>query len=124
MSYIDLITRINNSQNTGDSFLKMPYSKMDKKIAELLEKEGYIDSVEVKGKRPNKVLKIRLKPEKSIKGFEFLSKPSRRRYKGYRDLWPVKGGYGTLVVSTPEGIKSGKDARENKVGGQILFEIW
>ena len=59
-----------------------------------------------------------------IGSVKLVSKPSRRIYAGYRELRPVKSGLGLLVVSTPRGIMSGKEARKMKLGGEVLFEIW
>lgn len=122
--YIDLLIRIKNAQAAGRDYLKIPYSKMDKEIANILEKQGFLKKVEMKGRLPKKILKIYLNPKRPIKGLKFLSRPSIGRYSGYRDLKPVKGGYGLLVLSTPKGIMSGSQARKEKVGGKLLFEIW
>jgi small subunit ribosomal protein S8 len=122
--YTDFIIRIKNAQNAGKSFLKVPYTKMDSLIAEVLERKGFFKKVEVKGRKTEKIIKIVLNPNHPIEGVKFLSKPSCRIYKGYSDLKPVKNGKGLLVVSTPQGIKSGSEAVKNKIGGQILFKIW
>lgn len=122
--YTDTITRIKNAQMKGDDQLKVPYSKMDKSILDVMEKEGFLKNVEVKGKRPKKIIQVRLNEDKPIRGFSFLSKPSLRKYIGYRDMMSVKGGYGILVVSTSKGIMSGSKAKKEKVGGQLLFKMW
>ncbi|HMB17304.1 MAG TPA: 30S ribosomal protein S8 [Candidatus Paceibacterota bacterium] len=122
--YTDFITRIKNAQDAGKSFLKAPYTKMDRFVAEVLERKGFFKKVEVKGRKPKKVIKIVLNSSHPIRGFKFLSKPSRRIYKGCDELKPVKGGHGLLVVSTSQGIMSGSEARKKKIGGQILFKIW
>jgi small subunit ribosomal protein S8 len=56
--------------------------------------------------------------------FKRLSKQSRRVYSSFRDIKPVKNGYGKLILSTPEGVKTGEEAKKAKVGGELLFEIW
>ncbi|PIR89345.1 MAG: 30S ribosomal protein S8 [Candidatus Harrisonbacteria bacterium CG10_big_fil_rev_8_21_14_0_10_40_38] len=126
--YTDLLTKIKNAQGARKETMKVPYSNMDLKIAELLQKYGYIESVAKKGRLPKRVLEIKLKYEGKkgvITGIKFLSKPSRRIYSGYEDLRPTKlGGHSTSVISTPKGIMSFRQARREKVGGELLFEIW
>ncbi len=125
--YIDLLTKIKNAQKAKLSNVKMPFSKMDLEVAEILAKHKFIDSVEKKGRMPKRVLDIKLRYADSadtINGIEFLSKPSRRLYAGYRDLKKTLSGFGLLVVSTPKGILSGDDAKKAKVGGALLFKIW
>ena len=125
--YTDLLTRIKNAQQARLEYVKSPYSEMDFKIAELLARENYIESAAKKGRLPKRIIEIKLKYDAGkgvISGVKFLSKSSRRLYAGYQEFRPVKQGYGTLVVSTPKGIMTGKEARKSKVGGEILFEIW
>lgn len=122
--YIDLLTRIKNAQAVGKEFVFMPYSKMDYEVAKLLEERGFLKKVERKGRSPKRALKIFLESPHRIRGVKILSKPSVRRSKRYRELRPSKGGYGTVVLSTPKGIISGERARKERVGGQLLFEIW
>ena len=122
--YTDLLTRIKNIQAVGKSYLRVPYSRMDKSVADILEKVGFLKKVETKGRAPKKILKLYLNSKKPIRGVKFLSKPSLKRYGGYKEFRAVKGGFGTLVVSTPKGVLTGTKAKKEKVGGQILFEIW
>lgn len=127
MSYIDLITRIKNAQMARKEGLKVPFSINDMAVAELLEKKGFVKGVEKKGRMPKRVIYIKLKykdGENSINGIKLFSKPSRRLYSGYRDLKKTKHGYGTGVISTPKGIMTTDEARQQKVGGELLFEIW
>ncbi|MFA5084379.1 MAG: 30S ribosomal protein S8, partial [Candidatus Paceibacterota bacterium] len=71
-----------------------------------------------------KTIEINLKEGKAIRGIKFISRPSRRMYAGYKGIRSVKSGHGTGVVSTSKGIMSDHDARKNKLGGQLLFQIW
>jgi small subunit ribosomal protein S8 len=92
-------------------------------IAKILNKEGYIGDFETKGHE----LVIGLRYEcgrPAIGGMKRISKPSRRLYVGVRDVKPVKRGHGLLVLSTPAGILTGKDAQAQRVGGEALFEVW
>lgn len=122
--YIDLLIKIKNAQEAGKDSLKSSFSKMDLAIAELLAKQGYLKNAESKEKTNKRTIEISLKEGKAIKGIKLVSRPSRRLYAGYKDIRSVKSGYGMSVVSTSKGIMSGKEARKQKLGGQLLFQIW
>ncbi len=125
--YTDLLTRIKNAQLARLESVKAPYSSMDMAIAELLAARGYIGDAQKKGRLPKRIIEIKLKYTDgggAITGIRFLSKPSRRRYFGWRDLRPVKQGYGMLVISTPKGMMASTEAKKQKLGGEALFEIW
>ncbi|MCL4399856.1 30S ribosomal protein S8 [Patescibacteria group bacterium] len=122
--YIDLIIKIKNAENAKKDILKTRYSKMDKAVIDILEKKGFIKSSEVKGKGYKKYIEINLNGKRKIQGLKILSKPSVKTYSGYKDIKSVKSGFGTLVMTTPNGILTGSEAKKNGVGGQLLFEIW
>jgi len=125
--YTDLLIKIKNAQQAKKESIKMAYSNMDWRVAEILAANKYIESVEKKGRPPKRALEIKLRyidNRGAINGVKFISKPSRRIYIGYKDLKPVRNGYGIGVISTPRGIMTTREARKNKVGGQMLFEIW
>jgi small subunit ribosomal protein S8 len=125
--YIDLLTKIKNAQMGKKEILKANYSKNDEDVLVILKKNDYIEGFEKKGRGPKKVFEIKLKYNEglgAINGIKFISKPSRRIYLGYRDIRQVKRGYGLSVISTPEGLLNSSQARKNKLGGQMLFEIW
>jgi small subunit ribosomal protein S8 len=122
----DLIVRIQNASRAKKAAVSLPYSNMKAAIAEVLEKEGYISSVDKKAKKEG-VLTLELAYKNGapvVTGVKRISKPSRRMYIGVHDIKPVKRGYGLAVLSTPSGVMSGKQARAKNVGGEILFEIW
>ncbi len=123
----DLLVRIKNAGNTGLPSTIIPYSQLKFEIASLLQKEGYIGSVSKKGKKAKKVIEVSIaytnkKPR--IADAARVSKPSRRVYMGVHDIKPVRHGYGLLVLSTPKGIMTDKEARKEHVGGEALFKIW
>ncbi len=125
--YIDLLIKIKNAQAVKKDIMKSAYSKADESVLEILSRNGYISGFEKKGKGAKKIFEIELKYNKeegAVTDVKFISKPSRRMYLGYKDIKPVKSGYGLLVVSTPEGILTGREAQKKKVGGEALFEIW
>lgn len=107
--------------------LKASHSKKDEAVLAILKRNGYIEDFEKKGRGPKKIFEIKLKYEEgkgAINGIKFVSKPSCRVYSGYKEISPVKRGYGLSVVSTSNGLLSANEAKKNKVGGQLLFEIW
>ncbi|PIP86530.1 30S ribosomal protein S8 [Candidatus Campbellbacteria bacterium CG11_big_fil_rev_8_21_14_0_20_44_21] len=124
----DFINRIKNASKTDKKVVSAPYSKIKESVANLLKKEGYVGFVDVKGKGVKKTLELGLVSKKdgtpAISGARRLSKPGRRIYKGAGDIRPVKFGHGRLVLSTPEGVISGGEAKKKRVGGELLFEIW
>jgi small subunit ribosomal protein S8 len=123
----DLLVRLKNASQVRQVSATMPYSRMKAAVAEVLARNGYVGEVKEKGKT-SRQLEVTLKyadtGRPAISGAKRVSKPSRRMYVGVHDIHPVKRGYGLVVLSTPQGVLSGKEAREKKVGGEILFEIW
>lgn len=125
--YTNLLIQIKNAQAVKKEGIKISYSKLKEKILEVLKDNNYIEDFDKKGRGAKRILDVKLKYEDDqgvIDGIKFLSKPSRRFYIGYKDLRPVKRGYGMAILSTPKGILTGKEARKMKVGGELLFEIW
>ncbi len=119
----DLIVRLKNASAIGKEDIVLPYSVMKHSIATVLQKEGYV--AEVSKKNNSLVIGLVYKAGRpAIGGAKRISKPSRRMYMSVRDIHPVKRGYGLLVLSTPAGILSGKEAKEKRAGGEALFEIW
>ena len=126
--YTDLITRIRNAQQAKKEFVKLMFSNSNFAIAELLARKHFVESAAKKGRLPKRVIEIKLRYDKdgkgAIAGARFVSKSSLRKYIGYKDLRGVKQGFGISVISTPQGIMTGSEARKAKVGGELLFEIW
>lgn len=122
----DFIIRIQNASRAKLSVVSLPYSNMKEAIAEVLEQEGYITGIDKKAKKDG-VLSVTLAYKDGmpvVQGVKRISKPSRRLYVGVRDIKAVKRGYGAVVLSTPSGVMSGKQAKIKNVGGEVLFEIW
>ncbi len=123
----NLINGLKNASTSRKATLVFEYSNLSKAILDLLQKENFIEAVVVKEKDAKKDLKITLKyvdGKPAINGTKRISKFSKRIYKGVKSIPTVKNGYGIAVITTPNGIVSGKMAREQKVGGEVLFEIW
>lgn len=116
-----------NAGRVNKDSVVLPYSKIKNAIALCLKKEGYIADVVKKVKKGHPVLEITLvyedkKPK--INDVDRISKQSKRVYFGLKDINTVRNGTGILVLSTPKGILSGKEARKEQVGGEALFKIW
>jgi len=123
----DMLIRIKNAGSAGKESTVIPYSNLRLSIVEALLKRGYIASFSKKGKKTKKVIEIGIAykdGEPKVKGAERVSKLSRRVYYGFRDIKPVKNGFGIIMLSTPKGILSGEDAKKENVGGEALFKIW
>jgi small subunit ribosomal protein S8 len=129
----DMLTRIRNAVMAGHTVTAMPSSKMKADIAKILQDEGFIKSYKVvDGDFPgHKVLRIRLKyigerreRRPVLTGLERISRPGRRVYTGKRDIPWVLSGMGISIMSTPKGIMTGRDARKQGVGGEIVCKVW
>lgn len=122
----DFLVRLQNASMARKDRVSVPFSRMKRSIAEILAREGYVGEVENKAKEGSSlVVTLSYKNGKpAISGVKRISKPSRRLYMGVRDLRPIKRGHGLMLLSTPAGILTGKEAREKRVGGEALFEIW
>lgn len=126
--YHNTIIKIKNGLARKFERVKVPYSNLDMAILESLAKHGYLESVSKKGRGVKRIIEAKLKYDKtgqpSISGVKFISRSSRRLYVGYKDMKKSHDGYGYFIFSTPKGILTNIEARKNKVGGEILFEIW
>lgn len=123
----DFIIRLKNAGAVGHENVSLPHSKLKEAIARKLEAAGYVAAVEVKGKDVKKSLEVTLKYEAgrhAISDVQRVSKPGRRLYTKVEEIYPVKFGKGHLILSTPKGILTDKEARTEKVGGEQLFKIW
>lgn len=125
--YISLLTKIKNAQILGKDTVRAAGSKMDEQVLQVLVAEKFIMGFEKKGKNPKKFFEIQLfasHAKHGITDIKFISTSSRRIYVPYARLRPIRQGYGISIVSTSKGIMTNKQARAEKVGGQVLFNIW
>jgi small subunit ribosomal protein S8 len=126
-SISNMLIIMKNGSLAGKGSVFIPYSKMKNAIAECLKKEGYVSNIAKKVKEDQPVLEVGLiyvNERPKITEVERLSKQSRRVYFGMKDIHRVRNGSGLLVLSTPKGILSGKEARKEQVGGEALFRMW
>ena len=127
----DMLTIIMNAQAVNKESVIFPFSRMKFNIANVLKTSGYLAGVERKKRKTKRseheLLSITLKYDERgpvINGIKLISRPSRRMYIKSSQIKPVRSGYGMAVISTPGGIMSSKEARKQKLGGEILFEVW
>jgi len=127
-SISNMIIKIKNANLRGLETVSFPYSKLSLAIAEVLEKEGYVKNVTKKGKKVVKTLEVGLvyddAKQPRVTDVKRVSKSSKRIYVGSSEIKGVKSGFGTLVLTTPNGILTDKQAKAAKVGGEALFKIW
>jgi small subunit ribosomal protein S8 len=122
-----IIINIKNANVARKATTTLPYSKLKESVLAVLKREGFIKDFSKKGKKVIKTLEIELiyvdgKPR--IEGVQQISKQSRRTYTKAKELKSVLNGYGALILTTPNGIMTDKEAKKAKVGGEVLFKIW
>ncbi len=126
----DMLTRIRNGQRAKKDFVVSPASRLRANVLDVLQREGYIRgySDEAFGsKGQHQGIRIELKyfeGEPAIQHVSRISKPGRRVYSGSKDLPVIRNGLGITIVSTPRGVLSDAEAREQNVGGEILAEVY
>ena len=124
----DLLTRIRNINRLGRGSVSAPHSKVKEEIVKTLHREGFIDSYEVEEKDKRRHLKIKLKygpeGEQVIRCIERVSRPGCRTYKGVGELTPILRGQGVQVVSTSKGVLSDNETRAQKVGGEVICQVY
>jgi|SRR3989344_1624351 len=127
----DMLVQITNAQAVNKESVTLPFSKIKFDIANILKTSGYLALVERKKRKTQKseqeLMQIELKYDEygpAINGIKLISRPSRRMYIKASQIRLVRSGHGVAIISTPKGIMSSRDARKQKLGGEILFEIW
>ncbi|QNE31497.1 30S ribosomal protein S8 [Sphingomonas sp. NBWT7] len=123
----DLLTRIRNGQRAKKDSVLSPASKLRVRVLDVLQREGYIRGYSEEEMGPVKGVRIELKyfeGQPAIKHVARVSKPGRRIYSGSNDLPRIMNGLGITIVSTPRGVLSDAEAREQNVGGEVLAEVF
>ena len=125
----DLLARIRNAHQVKHDQLDLPASRLKMDICRILKEQGYIEDYALSTDDPVKqsmrvVLKYNDQGEPAIQTLRRVSRPGRRVYRGADDLKPVLNGIGVGIVSTSSGLLTDAEARENRVGGEILCEVW
>jgi len=123
----DMLTRIRNGQRARKDSVLSPASKLRARVLDVLQREGYIRGYSEEEMGPAKGIRIELKyfeGQPAIKHVARVSKPGRRVYSGSQDLPRIMNGLGITIVSTPKGVLSDAEAREQNVGGEVLAEVF
>ena len=144
-SISDLLTRVRNAAMVQHASVEVPYSRVNLQICEILEKEGYIHSFQLTtnssgnqrlgGDKDFSSITIRLKyrysktlrakvKQSCITNLRRISKPGLRIYTNYKDIPRILGGTGIIILSTPQGLLTDREARLGKVGGELVCSVW
>ena len=123
----DLITRIRNAVTVGKTEVFVPTSKLKVAVVDVLVKNGYLSSYTVEEGEPRGMLHVVINEPGTVAKINEItkvSKPGRRVYAGADEMKPVKSGRGMLVVSTSRGLMTGREAKKNRLGGEVLIRVW
>ena len=125
----DMLTRIRNASKARHARVELPASKLKIEIARVLKEEGFISTYKVVDEsKARKALRVFLKytPDKGpvISDVRRVSRPGSRRYVGAHEIRAIFGGLGVSILSTPRGVMTGRSARKQRLGGEVLCEVW
>ena len=124
----DFLTRIRNSIRARHQKMDVPASRLKAEIARILKDEGYIANYKATEENGQKVIRVYLKygtnNEAAIRDLQRVSRPGCRVYVGRDEIRRVQGGLGISIMTTPKGVMTGRQARREGVGGEILCEVW
>jgi small subunit ribosomal protein S8 len=123
----DLLARVRNGAHAQKQEMFVPYSKIKNEVVRILKEEGYITDYSIDTREAHPRIKITNKfsnRSSAITGLRRVSRPGLRRYVGAQEIPRVLGGMGTSILSTPRGILSGREAKKQNVGGELLAYVW
>lgn len=123
----NMLTSIRNALAVQHPVVEIPYSNLKYEIAKILEKNGFIEKVEKKGRKIKRTIEITLKYQGDssvILGLKRISKPGQRIYVDSTKIGKNKKSYGIAIISTSKGVMTDKEAKKQKIGGEVLCEIW
>jgi small subunit ribosomal protein S8 len=124
----DMLTRVRNANSAGLDHVDIPNSKAKVAIARILKDEGFIKYYKVMRNTKQGTIRVFLKygpnKERTLCGLERVSRPSLRQYMGSGDIPHVRGGLGITILSTSQGIMTGRECRQRSIGGEILATVW
>jgi small subunit ribosomal protein S8 len=123
----DFLARIRNAIRARHQKLDVPASKLKAEIARILKEEGYISNYKTQEEEGKQILRVYLKyagTEAAIRDLARISRPGCRVYIGHDEIKRVQGGLGIAILTTPKGVMTGRQARREGVGGELLCEVW
>ena len=123
----NMLSAINNAQKVGHEFIEAPFSKVKFELAKILQKANFVESADKAKAAGHEILRLKLKYSDgapAISGLKRISKPGCRIYIGVEKIRPIKQGYGKIIISTSRGLMLGEAAKRNKLGGEVICEIW
>src|SRR5687767_2605043 len=122
----DMLTRLRNANNALLTDVEITHSKLKESIAGILKREGYLADYSVEGAKLKKIkIKLKYNGRKGvIAGLKRVSKPGLRRYVGATEVPRVLNGMGIAIISTPKGVMTGRDAKKENVGGELVAFVW
>jgi small subunit ribosomal protein S8 len=123
----DMLTRIRNAVMVGHESVLVPHSRVKLAIAKILKEEDFIEDFEVVRSKPAQMIRVQLKyvdKQPALIGLERVSRPGLRVYAGKGEIPRVYGGLGVAIMSTSQGIMTGKVAWRRKLGGEVLCYVW
>ena len=123
----DFLARIRNAIRARHQKLDVPASKLKTEIARILKEEGYISNYKTQEEEGKQILRVYLKyggTESAIRDLARISRPGCRVYVGRDEIKRVQGGLGISIMTTPKGVMTGRQARRENVGGEVLCEVW
>jgi small subunit ribosomal protein S8 len=132
-SISDMLTRIRNSSMAKKAIVSIPCTRINQQIAQILEKEGFIQSFQLSEDTKNLILRLKYRSkevyngkikESCITNLKRISKPGLRIYANHKEIPRVLGGAGIVIISTPNGILTDREARTRGIGGELLCSIW
>ncbi len=123
----NMLTSIRNGQMASMEMVKIPFSKIKLEIAKVLVRESLLKKVEKKGRGTKRIIEMELKYKEGVpvmSSLKRVSKPGQRIYIKLKDVRPVRNDYGILIISTSKGLMTNREAKKQKLGGEIICKIW
>lgn len=123
----DTLTIIRNAKAVSKPLVSVPFSDLNYRVLKILEEEGFLKKVEKRGRGIAKELRVFLKYDdgvSTITDLNRISTPGKRIYRSAKELRPVRQGYGLSIMSTSQGLMTGKEAKKKNLGGEIICEVW
>ncbi len=132
-SISDMLTRIRNASIIKKSVVMIPLTTMNQHIAQILEKEGFIQTFQISDDSKNLLLRLKYRSKQTSQGkvkescitnLKRISKPGLRIYVNHKEIPRILGGAGIVILSTPEGVMTDREARSLNIGGEVLCSVW